>query len=51
MAGMHPRHNLQTGKARIKVRKEKKVLTISGQKGCHLNAAYNPITQDIIVQN
>ena len=48
---MRPNHNLQTGKAGIKVGKEQEVLTNVGRAGYHLNEAYKPIIRDIIVQN
>ena len=49
--GMHPVHNLETGKAWIKVGQKKEVLTNSGRQRCNLNGAYNPHTQDLIVKD
>ncbi len=51
MDGMHPTHNLETGKAWIKVGKKKEVLTNSGRKRCNLNGFYNPFTQDVFAKN
>ncbi|MCP3941402.1 MAG: ORF6N domain-containing protein, partial [Desulfobacteraceae bacterium] len=42
MDGMHPTHNLQTGKAWIKCGSKKEVPTNSGRKRCNLNGFYNP---------
>lgn len=51
MDGMHPTHNLETGKAWIKAGKKKEVLTNSGRKRCNLNGFYNPFTQDVFVRD
>ena len=51
MDGMHPTHNLETGKAWIKVGKKKEVLTNSGRQRCNLNGFYNPFTQDVFAKN
>jgi len=50
MDGMHPTHNLETGKAWIKTGKIKEVLTNSGRQRCNLNGFYNPFTQDIFAK-
>jgi Transposase and inactivated derivatives len=51
MDGMHPTHNLETGKAWIKVGQKKEVLTNSGRQRCNLNGFYNPFTQDVFAKN
>lgn len=51
MDGMHPTHNLETGRAWIKAGKTKEVLTNSGRQRCNLNGFYNPQTQDIFAKN
>ncbi|RAP35401.1 IS630 family transposase [Candidatus Marinamargulisbacteria bacterium SCGC AAA071-K20] len=51
MDGMHPTHNLESGKAWIKVGKTKEVLSNSGKQRCNLNGFYNPFTQDIFAKD
>lgn len=51
MDGMHPTHNLETGKAWIKVGQKKEVLTNSGRQRCNLNGFYNPFTQDVFAKD
>ena len=51
MDGMHPTHNVETGKAWIKVGEKKEVLSNSGRQRCNLNGFYNPFTQDVFAKN
>ena len=51
MDGMHPTHNIETGKAWIKVGQKKEVLSNSGRQRCNLNGFYNPHTQDVFAKN
>ena len=51
MDGMHPVHNLETGRAWIKVGEKKHVRTNSGRSRCNLNGFYNPNTQDVWVKD
>jgi len=51
MDGMHPTHNIKTGKAWIKVGKKKEVLSNSGRQRCNLNGFYNPFTQEVLVKD
>lgn len=49
--GMHPTHNTETSKARIKEGKEKVIRSNTGRRRLNINGAYNPLTQDIIVRD
>ena len=51
MDGMHPLHNVETGKAWIKMGAKKEVLSNSGRARCNLNGFYNPFTQDIFAKS
>jgi transposase len=51
MDGMHPTHNIETGKAWIKVGQKKEVLSNSGRQRCNLNGFYNPFTQDVFAKD
>ena len=51
MDGMHPTHNLETGKAWIRLGKRKELPSNSGRNRCNLNGFYNPFTQDVFVKH
>ena len=48
---MHPTHNIQTGKAWIKVGQKKELLSNSGRARCNLHGVYNPHNQDVIARD
>jgi len=47
---VHPQHNTTCTKAWIKVGQEKTIKSNTGRQRININGAYNPVTQDIIVQ-